>query len=143
VEAVLRVILGRQHIAHDHVDLAGLLIDDLHQIVHGLVLAAQQPAAHQIDGGNGGGDAKRLGQLASRASSVGRRKSAGMGITLTGVAWVTLKNCSCMEAIPCCHRRFLYYPVSYFVGNVDILEDRTFSATVAGHRPALCRLATQ
>ena len=46
------------------------------------------------------------GNSASRASSVGRRKSAGMGITLTGVAWVTLKNCSCMEAIPCCHRRF-------------------------------------
>lgn len=77
VEAVLGMILGCQHIAHDHVDLAGLLIDDLHQIVHGLVLAAQQPAAHQIDGGDGGGDAKRLGQLGlqglqRRQTKVGR-----------------------------------------------------------------------
>ena len=57
-----RVILRRQHIAHDHVDLAGLLVDDLHQIVHGFVLAAQQPAApNQIDGGDTEAMQKRLG----------------------------------------------------------------------------------
>lgn len=73
VAAMFGVILHHQHMAHDRVDLAGLPVDDLHQIVHGLVPVAQQTAAHLVDGG----DAKGPGQfgvqcLQRRQATVGR-----------------------------------------------------------------------
>ncbi len=63
VEALLGMILQGEDIAHDHVDLAGLLIDDLEEVVHRIILVAQQAGGHQIDGGDGRGDPKGLRQL--------------------------------------------------------------------------------
>lgn len=127
VEAMLRVILHRQHIAHDEVYLARLLVDHLDKILQVLApLGSHQSAGTQIDRRDRRCDAKRLRHLGFQLGD------GGKVIPLN-------RNHIDRQRVDDTEELFVhggypllswtvshYYPVSYFLGNGRSLKTGLF-----------------